>query len=50
MPCRRMIIEEQFHDDFRKTSLPMIWKGKGATGILKNSRFIDFKTVLSRTT
>ena len=36
MLCRRMIKEEQFPDEFRKTSLQMIWNCKGATDILKN--------------
>ena len=29
MLCRRMIKEEQFPEEFRKTMLQMIWKGKG---------------------
>ena len=50
MFCRRMIKEEQFPEEFRKTMLQMIWKGKGSADILKNSRFIHIKTVLPRTT
>ena len=43
-----MIGEESFPDDFRKTLLHMIWKGKGGADVLKNSGFIHMKTFLPR--
>ena len=39
---------ETFPEDFRKTVLQMIWKGKGAAAVLKNSRFFHMKTFLPR--
>jgi hypothetical protein len=41
--CRKMIMEEDFPDMFRKTILYIIWKGKGPQEIMKNSRFIHMK-------
>ena len=43
-----MIGEESFLDDFRKTLLHMIWKGKGGADVLKNSGFIHMKIFLPR--
>ena len=39
---------ETFPEDFRKTVLHMIWKGKGAAAVLKNSRFFHMKIFLPR--
>ena len=44
----RLIKEEIFPNDFRKTVLQMIWKGKGLVEILKNSRFLHMKPFLPR--
>ena len=44
----KMIKSETFPDDFRKTVLHMIWKGKGGAEVLKNSRFVHMKTFLPR--
>ena len=41
--CKKMIMREEFPDSFRKTVLQMIWKMKGPSEILKNSRFIHMK-------
>ena len=41
--CRKMITKEEFPSGFRKTMLHMIWKQKGPSEILKNSRFIHMK-------
>ena len=43
-----MIKEETFPDEFRKTILQMIWKGKGPAEVLKNSRFLHMKPILPR--
>ena len=43
-----MIKEETFPKYFRKTTLQMIWKGKGSVDILKNSRFLHMKSFLPR--
>ena len=45
---RRMIKEEKFPSDFRKTTLQMLWKGKGPAEVLKNSRFLHMKSFLPR--
>ena len=44
-----MIEKEDFPASFRKTTLYMIWKRKGAMDILKNNRFLHMKDVLART-
>ena len=44
----KLIKTETFPDDFRKTVLHMIWKGKGEAAVLKNSRFVHMKTFLPR--
>ena len=44
----RMIKEETFPEDFRKTDLQMIWKCKNSAEELKNSRFIHLKSFLPR--
>ena len=43
-----LIKTEKFPDEFRKTVLHMIWKGKGAAEVLKNSWFVHMKTFLPR--
>ena len=40
---KRMIKEQTFPTNFRKTTLQMIWKGKGPADILRNSRFLQMK-------
>ena len=45
---RRMIREEVFPQDFRRTILQMLWKGKGPAEVLKNSRFLHLKSFLPR--
>ena len=47
--CKTMIETEEFPLSFRKTTLYMIWKRKGAMDILKNNRFLHMKGVLART-
>ena len=47
--CKRIIEEEDIPDDFRMTTLIMIWKRKGPMDILKNNRFLHMKSVLART-
>ena len=42
----KLIKTETFPEDFRKTVLHMIWKGKGEAAVLKNSRFVHMKTFL----
>ena len=37
-----------FPDEFRKTILQMLWKGKGPAEVLKNSRFLHMKSFLPR--
>ena len=44
----KLIKTETFPDEFRKTVLHMIWKGKGAAEVLKNSRFVHMKSFLPR--
>ena len=41
--CKKMIEKEEFPKSFRKTTLNMIWKQKGPSEVLKNSRFIHMK-------
>ena len=41
--CKNMIEKEEFPSSFKKTMLFMIWKQKGPSEILKNSRFIHTK-------
>ena len=41
--CKKMIDTEEFPYSFRKTILFMIWKQKGPSEVLKNSRFIHMK-------
>ena len=43
-----MIREEQFPDQFRETTLQMIWKSKGPAEILKNNCFLHLKSFLPR--
>ena len=43
-----MVKEEVFPLEFRKTTLQMLWKGKGPAEILKNSRFLHLKSFLPR--
>ena len=43
-----MIEEEVFPDEFRKTTLQMLWKGKGPAEALKKSRFLHLKSFLPR--
>ena len=38
-----MLVNEEFPTGFRKTILHMIWKQKGPSEVLKNSRFIHMK-------
>ena len=45
---KRMIEEEVFPLEFRKTILQMLWKGKGHAEVLKNSRFLHMKSFLPR--
>ena len=48
--CKMMIDNETFPASFRKTILNMIWKQKGPSDVLMNSRFIHMKEgFLSRT-
>ena len=47
--CSRMIEEENFPKSFDKTSLVQIYKGKGPSNVLSNSRFIHTKDWLPRT-
>ena len=47
--CRRMIKEETFPEEFQETVLQIIWKGKGPSEVLKNSRFIHLKSFMPRT-
>ena len=48
MHMMRMIKEEEFPNQFRETTLQMIWKSKGPAEILKNNRFLHLKTFLPR--
>ena len=43
--CRKMIMEEDFPDMFRKTILYMIWKSKGPQEIMKNNRQYSKQTM-----
>ena len=45
---KRMIEEEIFPEEFRRTTLQMLWKGKGTPEVLKNSRFLHLKSFLPR--
>ena len=45
---QRLIKEETFPEDFKKTVLQMIWKGKEQADVLKNSRFLHMKPFLPR--
>ena len=47
--CKRVIENEEIPDNFRKTTLYMIWKLKGPMNILKNNRFLHMKSVMART-
>ena len=47
--CKRVIENEEIPDNFRKTTLYMIWKSKGPMNILKNNRFLHMKSVMART-
>ena len=46
--CIKMINNEQFPEQFRETTLQMIWKSKGPAEILKNNRFLHLKSYLPR--
>ena len=46
--CKRMLEAEEFPSSFRKTVLNQIWKGKGSSDILKNSRFIHNERLSSQ--
>ena len=43
---RRMIKEEEFPQEFRKTTLQMLCKGKGPAEVLKKIRFLHLKSFL----
>ena len=45
---KRMIKKEEFPSAFRKTTLQMLWKGKGPAEVLNNSRFLHMKSFLPR--
>ena len=45
---KRMIKKEEFPSEFRKTTLQMLWKGKGPAEVLKNSRFLHMKSFVPR--
>ena len=48
--CAMMINQESFPEEFRKTILHMLWKQKGPSEVIKNSRFLHLKeTYLPRT-
>ena len=47
--CQVMIEREEFPSSFKKTTLHMIWKRKGAMDVLSNNRFLHMKDVLART-
>ena len=47
--CKTIIENEDFPRSFRKTTLYMIWKRKGAMDILSNNRFLHMKNILART-
>ena len=47
--CKRIIDDEDIPEEFRITTLIMIWKRKGPMDMLKNNRFLHMKCVLART-